>query len=88
MELSRNMDIKFPKNTGKQMVESLMSYFEESMDEELTDLKAKLLLDFFFREIGPSVYNLAVSDVQSVMIEKVNDLEGSCYQQEFGYWKK
>ena len=82
------MDIKFPKNTEKQMVESLMSYFEESMDEELTDLKAKLLLDFFFREIGPSVYNLAVSDVQSVMIEKVNDLEGSCYQQEFGYWKK
>ena len=82
------MKLNFSVETEKQMTKSLMRYFEESMDEELTDLKAKLLIDFFIKEIGPSIYNLAIKDAQSVMIENVSDLEGTCYQEEFGYWKR
>lgn len=82
------MDLKFPKNTEKQMISTTMRYFEENFNEELTDLKAKLLLDFFVKEIEPSIYNGAIKDAQAVMMEHVNDLEGTCFQKEFGYWEK
>ena len=57
------------------------------MDEEVGDLKAKLLLDFFLGELGPTVYNGAIADAQAYFQGKVADLEGSCYEAEFSYWR-
>lgn len=48
----------------------------------LLDLKAKLLLDFCLKEIDPSIYNKAISDAQTIRHDKVDDLDGSCYQPE------
>jgi uncharacterized protein (DUF2164 family) len=52
------------------------------------DLKARLLLDFCLRELGPSVYNQAIADAQAHMQDKVAELDGSCHEVEFAYWKK
>lgn len=68
-------------------VESIKRFFAEHMDDEVGDLKAKLVLDFFLEEIAPSVYNGAVSDAQAILQERVIDLDGVCYQDEFGYWR-
>ena len=57
------------------------------MGDEIGDLKARLRLDFCLKELGPSIYNQAVSDVQALMQNKVMDLEGECFQPELGYWK-
>jgi uncharacterized protein (DUF2164 family) len=57
------------------------------MDEEIGDLKATLLLEFCIKEIGATVYNLAVQDAQAYMQGKVADIDGSCYQPELTYWK-
>jgi uncharacterized protein (DUF2164 family) len=67
-------------------VASIKRFFEEYMDEDVGDLKAKLLLDFFLEEVGPSVYNGAVNDAQAIMQERAVDLDGVCYHDEFGYW--
>ena len=82
------MSIELSKEQKQQIIESIKQYFEESMDEKIGDLKASLLLDFFMQEIGPSVYNRAITDAQAYMQEKVSDLDGACYIPEFGYWKK
>ncbi len=37
--------------------------------------------------IGPTVYNGAVRDAQAWFQEKVGDLDGSCFEPEFDYWK-
>jgi uncharacterized protein (DUF2164 family) len=58
------------------------------MDMEIGDLKATLLLEYFVKEIGPSIYNQAILDAQAVMADKVNDLDSSCYQPEFTYWQQ
>ena len=58
------------------------------MDGEAGELKAALLLDFCLKEVGPSVYNQAIADAQAVMLENVSDLDGSCYMEEYGYWRK
>ena len=58
------------------------------METEIGDLKAALILDYFLKEIGPTIYNQAIHDAQAVMMDKVNDLDSSCYQPEFMYWQK
>ncbi len=58
------------------------------MDEDIGDLKAGLFLDFCLQEIGPSVYNQAVADVQAVLQGRVTDLDSECYKAEFTYWNR
>lgn len=79
--------IKLTAEAETRSVASIKRFFAEHMDDEVGDLKAKLLLDFFLEEIGPSVYNGAVGDAQAILQERVVDLDGVCYQDEFGYWR-
>lgn len=80
------MELK--KETQKRMLASIQHYFQENMEEEVGDLKAMLLLEFIMKEIGPAIYNQAVSDAQAVMQNHVNDLDGVCYASDDGFWKK
>jgi uncharacterized protein (DUF2164 family) len=82
------MRIDVPKEKKERLIESIKRYFAENMDEEIGDLKATLLLDFILQEIGPTVYNGAIVDAQAFMQDRVNDLEASCYEREFGYWDR
>ena len=82
------MAIEIPKETKQKLVESIKRYFAEELDDEISELKASLLLDFCLKEIGPAVYNIAISDAQTYIQEKTADLDGSCYEPEFGYWKR
>ncbi len=81
------MAIRLKKEAEQQAIVSIKRYFVEQMDDEVGDLKAKLLLDFFLAEVAPTVYNGAIGDAQAFFTGKVADLEGSCYEMEFGYWE-
>jgi uncharacterized protein (DUF2164 family) len=82
------MPIELSRETSKALIPSIQRYFREMLEEEIGDLKAQLLLDFFLREIGPTVYNQAIHDAQAYFQEKVTDLDASCYFPERSYWKK
>jgi uncharacterized protein (DUF2164 family) len=81
------MRIELPKETQDRLLVSLKRYAAQNLDEEFGDLKAKLLLDFCLKEIGPSVYNLAVGHAQAFMQDKVVDMDGALYQREFAFWE-
>jgi uncharacterized protein (DUF2164 family) len=82
------MAIKLPDDTRQRLISSIKRYVTENMDDEIGDLGASLLLDFFVDELGPAVYNMAIGDAQARMHDQVNDLDGSCYEPEFAYWQK
>ncbi len=82
------MAITLSKDTQHELIPSIKRYFVEHMDEEIGDLKASLLLEFCLKEIGPSIYNQAIADAQAYLHDKVTDLDGSCFEPEFGYWRK
>lgn len=82
------MAIKLDKDTEERLLASLQRYCSQNFDEEVGGLKARLLLDFCLREIGPSVYNQAVQDAQAAMQEKIAEVETNCYETEFAYWGK
>jgi uncharacterized protein (DUF2164 family) len=82
------MTLKLADDTEKRLVGSIKRFFEQEMDEPIGELKALRVLDFFVREMAPSVYNQAVADAQAYFADRVADLSGSTYEAEFDYWSK
>lgn len=66
------------------LVRQVQAFFDEEMDERLSDFRAEALLDFFVRELGPPVYNQGVRDACAAMQEKLGDLEGEVYEADRG----
>jgi uncharacterized protein (DUF2164 family) len=82
------MNIQLPKDTEQKLTQSIQRYVGENFSEDIGELKAGLFLKFCLEEIGPSIYNKAISDAQTYFQDRAMDLENVCYAQEFGYWKK
>lgn len=80
--------IELPKHVRAQAVASIQRYFEENLPEPIGELPAGLLLKFFLEEIGPAVYNQAIADVQTRLQQRVTDLGGELYADEFHYWPR
>ena len=80
------MPITLPADARQKLIGSIKRYFAESLDQDVGDLKASLLLDYCLAEIGPSVYNQAVTDARAYLQDRLGDLEGACYEKELTYW--
>jgi len=82
------MNVELSKETRAAAVASVQRYFEENMTEPIGNLPAGLLLDFFVEEIGPVIYNRAITDAQARLLQRVGDLSGELFEDEFQYWPK
>lgn len=82
------MPIELGKETRKAAVASIERYFDTNMEEKIGNMTAEALLQFFIEEIGPSIYNQAVADVQSRMQSRIMELDAEVYEEEFRYWHK
>lgn len=82
------MSIELSKQARADAIASIQRYFEENLPEPIGDLPAGLLLNFFLEEIGPAIYNRAMGDAQARMQQRVSDLGGELYADEFQYWPK
>jgi uncharacterized protein (DUF2164 family) len=82
------MPVALSDDVAEKAIASIRRYSAEHLDQEMGELKARLLLEFFLEEIAPSVYNTAIADAQTYLRDRVADLEGACYAPEFAYWPK
>lgn len=83
------MPIELAKEVRQQAVASIERWFEEERDERVGNIAAAALLDFFVEEIGPSIYNRAVADVQERVQMRVSELDIEIHQDGgFAYWTK
>jgi uncharacterized protein (DUF2164 family) len=82
------MALKISKEAEALLVKSIRHYFDENMDEPIGGLQAGMLLDFFMKEIAPTVYNQAISDAQAYMQDKALDMAGTCFEPEMNFWNK
>lgn len=82
------MAIALSDAAKNQSIASIRRYFASELDQDIGDLKAALILDFFLREVAPSVYNAAIADAQTYLRDRLVDLEATCYEAEFSYWPR
>ena len=82
------MTIELSKEARQQAIASIERYFLEHMDEKIGNIAAGGLLGFFLEEVGPSIYNRAVTDVQERLQARVSELDIEVHEDEFLYWRK
>lgn len=82
------MTIELPKETRAEAIASIERWCRENMDEPIGNVAAGALLGFFLAEIGPSIYNRAVADVQERLLARVQELDLEVHEDEFAYWRR
>jgi uncharacterized protein (DUF2164 family) len=82
------MSLELAKEQRQQAISSIERYFRENMDEPIGNIAAGALLGFFMEEIGPTIYNKAVSDVQERLMARVIELDLDVHEDEFRYWQR
>jgi uncharacterized protein (DUF2164 family) len=82
------MTIELSKEVRAEAIASLERYVNENMEQRIGNIAASALLSFFLEEVGPTVYNKAVADVQDRMQARVLELDIELHEDQFQYWRK
>jgi uncharacterized protein (DUF2164 family) len=82
------MTIELSKEARTEAIASIERYFAENMEERIGNIAAGALLGFFMEEVGPSIYNMAVAQVQERLQTRIMELDLEVHEDEFQYWRK
>ncbi|CAB3934022.1 DUF2164 domain-containing protein [Achromobacter insolitus] len=82
------MAIELERGVRDAAIVSIQRYFDQNMDERIGNVAAGALLGFILEEIGPTVYNKAVADVQERLQARVSEVDLEVHEEEFAYWRK
>ena len=82
------MAIELSKPLRAEALASLERYLSENFEERVGNIAAGALLSFFIEEVGPSIYNQAVADVQERLAARVQELDLEIHEDEFQYWRR
>ncbi|EDU37518.1 hypothetical protein CLOSPO_03687 [Clostridium sporogenes ATCC 15579] len=72
--LKKKNVIVIDKQKKKVMIDSIKEYFYNEREEELGDLAAGMILDFFLEELAPEIYNKGVYDAYEYSLERIEDV--------------
>lgn len=67
--------IELTKDARKEAVASIERYFRENMEERIGNIAAGALLNFFMKEVGPTIYNKAVLNVQERLQARLSEID-------------
>lgn len=66
--------IKIDKDKKQDMIEKIKDYFLKEREDDLGDLAAELVLNFFLEELAQDIYNKGIEDSYTYMSDKLQDL--------------
>lgn len=82
------MAIELNREARQQAIASIERYFADELEQRIGNIAAGALLGFFLDEIGPLVYNQAVSQIQERLLQRVQELDIEFNEEEFAYWRR
>jgi len=82
------MAIEITKQETEEIIHSLKKYFRSELDRELSELEAKLLLDYIVKEIAPLAYNQGVKHSEEFFRARLEDLGATIFEPGLTYWQK
>lgn len=62
------------KEEKELMIADIKAFFQEKRDEEIGDLGALLLLDFFAEKMAPYFFNRGINAAKAMLAAKLDDL--------------
>jgi uncharacterized protein (DUF2164 family) len=82
------MTIELSKEDRPQAIASIERDVAEHVEERIGNIAAGTLLGFFLEEIGPTVHNRAVADVQDRLQARIMEIDYEVHEEEFPYWRR
>lgn len=80
------MNLLLSKDQKIDIVESIRRFAAEELDQEMSEIRAGFLLEYFLQEIAPLAYNKGVEDARSHLARLAEDLPGTCFEEPRRYW--
>lgn len=74
--------IKFNSDERAEVIKRIQRFFSDELDQNLGNIPAEQLLNFFTEVIGPHYYNQALSDAQAAMTRAVDGFNDLIYDLE------
>ena len=74
--MNNKLKINIDEGKRNDMINSIRKYFLDEREEDLGDLAANLILDFFIEKLGPEIYNQGIEDSYKYMNHSIEDLLG------------
>ncbi len=68
--------LKLSKEKRESMICAIQTYFLQERDEDLGELAAGFILDFFLEKLAPEIYNQGIWDSHHYLSERLEDLLG------------
>lgn len=68
--------IMLSEEVRKEMLQAIKTYFQKERDEDLGDLAAYLILEFFLETLAPHAYNQGIYDAYRFINDRNEDLLG------------
>lgn len=65
-----------------ELIHKIKQYFEAELDQEIGQFDAEFLLNFFTEELGSTIYNQALWDMQGQLKERFELMNDIIYQLE------
>jgi len=78
----RPMQIRLSDERRERLIDVMRKFWMEELDEELSEFRARRILEILIREIGAPVYNQAVQDARKLMLERLAEIEGDLLEPE------
>jgi uncharacterized protein (DUF2164 family) len=69
------MNVELSNEERAQAIGAIKTYFRDERDEDLGDLAAGLVLDFFLGTLSTVVYNRAIADAEEWFTHRCTDLQ-------------
>ncbi len=69
-----NNRLEISREKRQEMIKLIKNFFINERDEDLGDLAASLILDFFIEELAPEFYNQGILDSYKFFEGKMEDL--------------
>lgn len=79
--------MEIPAEETDALVHSLQQYLREEFDQDPSDLKARLMLNYIWDEIAPFAYNAGVKDAQDFMRARNEELPDTVFRDGLSYWR-
>lgn len=77
-------EIEIPLEERKALVREISAFFDEQFEQELSEFRAEMLLDFFVKKFSPVVYNSAIDDARAFLAESLEEMESTLFAKSSG----
>lgn len=71
--------IKFSRDEKQVIVNRIRDWFLDERDEDLGQIPAEMMLNFFAEQIGADFYNRGLHDAQALFAKRMDDLNDEIY---------